>query len=192
MVVLLEGSPFSREKRWGSVRVLGHLPDKCPFPLITQFRRQASSRKSPKHFPFMDDGGHWAHCSLQSSRNFLYPSLDLCLETILSRRSADYSFDFMLGLRCLWSSLYLGRQSIDEHSYWASRERRKWRWRRGWRWRRSSVQGWRWFPPLNLERNFSAITQWRKTFWWLMTHAPFSSSDKCISTFMYVIYISNI
>ena len=29
---------------------------------------------------------------------FLYPSPDLCLETILFRRSTDNSFDFMLGL----------------------------------------------------------------------------------------------
>jgi hypothetical protein len=49
MVVLLEGSPISTEELWSSVSdhwVLGHLPDRGPSPLIAQFGRAGSSRKS--------------------------------------------------------------------------------------------------------------------------------------------------
>ena len=43
-------------------RVLGHLPDQASSPLIAQFGRAASFRKSlgvSKLLPFKNDGGHW-------------------------------------------------------------------------------------------------------------------------------------
>ena len=36
--------------------------------------------------------------TFKAAEMFLDPSPDLCLETILSQRSTDNSFDFMLGL----------------------------------------------------------------------------------------------
>ena len=60
MVVLLEGSPISTEDLCDH-RVLDHLSDHGPSPLITQFGRAASSRKSlggSKLLPFNNDGGH--------------------------------------------------------------------------------------------------------------------------------------
>ena len=70
-------------------RVLSHLPDQGPSPSITQFGWAASSRKSlgySKLLPFKNDGGH---CVLRDFKCciFWYPSPDLCLDTILSRRS---------------------------------------------------------------------------------------------------------
>ena len=47
-----------------------------PFSPIAQFRRPASSRKSPggsELLPFTDDGGHFAQWDLQSSRIFSVP-----------------------------------------------------------------------------------------------------------------------
>ena len=80
MVVLLEGSPLSTEERWSSDRVtIGFLVTsltKALLPPIAQFRRPASSRKSPggsELLPFTDDGGHCAHWDLQSSRIFSVP-----------------------------------------------------------------------------------------------------------------------
>ena len=72
MIVLLEGSPFSTEV------TIGFLVTSLTkaLPPIAQFRRPASSRKSPggsELFPFMDDGGHCAHWDLQSSRHFSVP-----------------------------------------------------------------------------------------------------------------------
>ena len=84
MVVLLEGSPLSTEERWSSDsdhRVLGHSPDKGPSPPIAQFRRPASSRKSPggsKLLPFTDDGSHCAQWDLQSSRIFFCAFPQIC------------------------------------------------------------------------------------------------------------------
>jgi hypothetical protein len=93
MVVLLEGSPISKEELWSSVSdhgVLGHLPDQGPSPLIAQFGWEASSRKSlggSKLLLFKDDGGHCVLGEHQCSIHFFwYPSPDLCLDTILSWR----------------------------------------------------------------------------------------------------------
>ena len=87
MVVLLEGSPISiKELCQSDHRVLGHLPDQGPSPLIAQFGQAASSRKSlggSELLPFKNDGFFW------------YPSPDLCLDTILSWSSTDNSFDLM-------------------------------------------------------------------------------------------------
>ena len=69
MVVLLEGSPISTEEPCQSDhRVLGHLPDQGPSPLIAQSGWAASSRKSIggyKLLPFKNDGGHCVHGDLQ-------------------------------------------------------------------------------------------------------------------------------
>ena len=64
IVVLLEGSPISRgtlELCQSDHRVLGHLPDQGPSPLIAQFGQETSSGKSldgSKRFLFKNDGGH--------------------------------------------------------------------------------------------------------------------------------------
>ena len=92
MVVLLEGSPISTEEL--ELCQSDHLvPDRGPSPLIAQFGRVASSRKSlggPKLFPFKNDGG-----TFNAADIFWYTSPDLCLDTIPSRSSTDYSFDLM-------------------------------------------------------------------------------------------------
>ena len=80
MVVLLEGYPISTEEQWSDHRVLGHLPDQGPSPLIGQFGRAASSRKSLggfKLFPFKNDGGHCVLSDLHAAEIFWYPSPDL-------------------------------------------------------------------------------------------------------------------
>ena len=41
--------------------------------------------------------------TFKAAEIFLYPSPDLCIETILSQRSTDKSFDFML---VLWSDMH--------------------------------------------------------------------------------------
>lgn len=76
-------------------QVLGYLPDWGPPTAFAQTSWETSSRKSPgisRRLPLMDDGGHSVHLDLQSSRN-LYPSPDLCLETILFHEvyPLDYS-----------------------------------------------------------------------------------------------------
>ena len=90
MVVLLELQRNSRgtlELCQSDHWVLGHLPDQGPSPPIAQFGWAPSSRKSlggSKLLPFKNDGGHCVLGDLQCS-----------LDTILSRRSMDNSFDFM-------------------------------------------------------------------------------------------------
>ena len=76
MVVLLEGSPISTEELGSSVqsdhRVLGHLPDQGPSPLIARLGRAASSRKSlggSTLLPLKSDGGHCVLGDLQCCRN---------------------------------------------------------------------------------------------------------------------------
>ena len=80
MVVLLEGSSISTEELWSSVsahRVHGYIPYQGPSPLIAQFGRAASSRKSlggSKLLPFIkNDGGHCVLGDLQCSINVLVP-----------------------------------------------------------------------------------------------------------------------
>ena len=103
MVVLLEGSPISTEELWGSVketiRFLVTSLTKALLTPIPLFARAASSRKSlggSKLRPFKNDGGHcsWGSSMLQIYI-YWYPSLDLWLDTILSRSSTDNSFDLM-------------------------------------------------------------------------------------------------
>lgn len=69
-----------------------------PF-LIAQLGWMANSRKCPSYvklLPFKNDEGH---CVLAPT--FLYPSLDLCLNTILSRRSVPSTT-----LLCFCSEMY--------------------------------------------------------------------------------------
>ena len=72
MVVLLEDSPISTEELGSDHWVL----------------------------PFKNDGVHGLLWDLQFCNYiyiyiYIYPSPDLCLDTIMSRRSTDNSFDFM-------------------------------------------------------------------------------------------------
>ena len=104
MVVLLEGSPISTEELWSSVRVtIGFLVTsltKALLPLIAQFGRAASSRKSPggsKLLPFKNDGLHSVLCNLQCCRNVFYPSPDLYLDTILSELCRQFLWPHGLG-----------------------------------------------------------------------------------------------
>ena len=78
MVVLLEVYPISTEELCQSdQRVLGHLPDQGPSPLIAQFGPAASaSRKSlggSKLLPFKNDGGHCVLGDFQCCINVLLP-----------------------------------------------------------------------------------------------------------------------
>ena len=107
MVVLLEGSPLSTEERWRSDRVtIGFLVTSLTKALLpgslSLEGRPASSRKSPgssELLPFTDDQEATVLIgTFKAAEIFLYPSPDLFLKTILSRRSTDNSFDFMLGL----------------------------------------------------------------------------------------------
>ena len=98
---------------WPSV--LGHLPDQVSSPLISQFCRAASSMTSL-------GGSKLLHLRMIESTVLLgtfnaagifwYPPPDLCLDTILSRRSTDNSFDLM-ALFLLWHALSTVRPSID-------------------------------------------------------------------------------
>ena len=79
MVVLLEGSPISKEHIWSSVsdhQVLRHHPDQGFSPPIAKFGLSASSRKSlggSKFLPFKNDGGHCVLGDLQCCSNVLVP-----------------------------------------------------------------------------------------------------------------------
>ena len=93
MVVLLEVSPIHR----GTLeRCLGHLPST---PRIAQLGRAAISRKSLYWFQTSSILRMMEAIVFLGTFNaaelFLYPSPDLCLNTILSRSSTDNSFDLM-------------------------------------------------------------------------------------------------
>ena len=99
-------------------RVLGHLPDQGPPPPIAQFGWAASSRKSLGGFkllPFKNDGGHCVLGDLQFCRHFLVPFSRSVprLNLILSRSSADNSFDLIHGLFFFWHSLSIVGPYID-------------------------------------------------------------------------------
>jgi hypothetical protein len=100
MVVLLEGSPISTEELWSSVksdhRVLGHLPAQGLSPLIAQFGRAASSRKSLSGFHLRIMEATVFLGTFNTADIFWYPSPDLHLDTILSQSSTDNSFDLMV------------------------------------------------------------------------------------------------
>ena len=81
--------------------VLGNLPDQDPSPPIAQFGRAASSNQS-----------WWLRMmeatvflgKFKAAEMFWYSSPDPCLDTILSRRSTDISFDPMACF-LLWHAL---------------------------------------------------------------------------------------
>ena len=105
MVVLLEGSPLSTEERWSSDRVtIGFLVTSLTKALLP---RSLSLDGRPAlgrvlvvlnffHLRMME--ATVLIGTFKAAEIFLYPSPDLFLKTILSRRSTDNSFDFMLGL----------------------------------------------------------------------------------------------
>jgi hypothetical protein len=96
MVVLLEVSPIHR----GTLeRCLGHLSDQGPTPRIAQLGRAAISGKSLYWFQTssilrMMEATVFLGTFI-AAEHFWNPSLDLCLNTILSRSSTDNSFDLM-------------------------------------------------------------------------------------------------
>ena len=101
MLVLVEGSPISTEELWSSfsvtIRFLLTALTKDLHP-IAQFGKEARSRKSlgdSKLLPFKNVGGHCFLGDLNAADIFYYPSPDPCLDTILSRRSTDNSFELM-------------------------------------------------------------------------------------------------
>jgi hypothetical protein len=117
MVVLLEGSPSNTEELWSSVSdhwVLGHLQNQDPSPPIAQNDWAASSRESlggagrvlvvPNFFHLRMMEATVFLGDLQCCRHFWCPSLDLCLDTILSRSSTDNSFDLIETDVCLSKS----------------------------------------------------------------------------------------
>ncbi len=65
--------------------------------LLSLARRPALGRVLvvPNFFHIRMMEGHCAHWDLICCRNFSVPFPDLCLDTILSRRSTDNSLDFM-------------------------------------------------------------------------------------------------
>ena len=105
MVVLLEGCPLSTEERWSSHRVTrGFLVTSLTRALLPQslsLDGQPALGRVLVDSNFINLQMMEATVligSFKAAEMFLYPSPDLCLETILSRRSIINSFDFMLGL----------------------------------------------------------------------------------------------
>lgn len=84
MVVLLEGSPLSREQHLSSVRATINFL----VTSLTEALYPNCSRKSP--------GGYKLFGTINTPEIFLSPSPDLCLNIILSQRSADNSLDLMV------------------------------------------------------------------------------------------------
>jgi len=102
MVVLLEGSPLSTEKRWSSVRVtIGFLVTSLTEALLPRSLslagRPALGRVLvvPNFFHLRMMEATVLIGTFNAAEIFLYPSPDLCLDTILSRRSTDDSLDFI-------------------------------------------------------------------------------------------------
>ena len=115
MVVLLEGSPISTEELWSSVRMtivwfLVTSLTKALLPPIAQFGLVVSNFF---HLWMMEATLFFGTFNAADLFIF-YPSPDLCLDTILSRRSTDNSFDLIaFALTCAvnWGILY--RQVCD-------------------------------------------------------------------------------
>ena len=97
MVVLLEGSPISREELWSSVSdnwVLGYLPVQVPSPPIAQFGRADGFKKSlcgqiSSVFRMMEA------TVFLGTFNAAYIFLVPFPRSILSQSSVDNSFDLM-------------------------------------------------------------------------------------------------
>ena len=96
-------------------RVLGYLPNQGPSPLIAQFGRATSSRKSLGGSKFFHLGMMEVTVCLgtfNAADNLWYPSPDLCFDTILSRSSMDNYFDLMAWF-LLWHSVSTVGPYID-------------------------------------------------------------------------------
>ena len=78
--------------------VLGHLPVQVPSPLIAQFGRAASSRKSlggSKLLPFKHDGGHCVLGDIQCYRHFVVPfPVSECDRQFLRARGLLFTLTF--------------------------------------------------------------------------------------------------
>ena len=118
MVVLLEGSPFSTEDHWSSVRVtIRFLVTSLTKALLPRLHSLAARPSLgvlvvPKLLRFKNDGGHCVLGDLQCCTHFWYPSPDLCLDTILSRRSTVNYLDLIAWV-LLWHALSTVRHFID-------------------------------------------------------------------------------
>ena len=102
MVVLLECSPISTEELWSSVRVsIGFLVTsltKALLPrLLSLVGRSALGRVLvvPNFFYLRMIEATVLLGTFNAAEMFWYPSLDLCLDTILSRSSTDNSFNLL-------------------------------------------------------------------------------------------------
>ena len=101
MVVLLEGSPVSTEERWSSDWVtITSLTKALLLRSLSLDGRPALGRvlMVPNFFHLRMMEATVLIGTFKVAYFFLYPSPDLFLKTILSRRSTDNSFEFMLGL----------------------------------------------------------------------------------------------
>ncbi|KAK3535077.1 hypothetical protein QTP70_003027 [Hemibagrus guttatus] len=103
MIVLLEGSPLSTEKRWSSfivtIRLLVTSLTKVRLPRSLGLAgRPALGRVLvvPNFFHLQMMEATVLIGSFNAAEIFLYPSPDLCLDTILSQSSTDNSLDFMV------------------------------------------------------------------------------------------------
>ena len=98
MVDLLEGS---LELCQSDHRVLGALPDQGPFPPIAQFGQVATLGRvlvDPNFFHLRMTEATVFLGTFNAAAICWYPSPDLFLDTILSRRSTDNSFNLMVWL----------------------------------------------------------------------------------------------
>jgi hypothetical protein len=102
MVVLLEDSPISTEKLWSSVKVtIGFLVTSMTKALLPQLFSLAGRPVLGRvmvvanfsHLRMMEATVFWE--TFNAAEIFWYPSPDLCLDTILSQRSTDNSFNLM-------------------------------------------------------------------------------------------------
>jgi len=102
IVVLLEGSPLSTEQCWSTVRVtIRFLVTSLTKALLPRLLRLAGRPALGRVLVV----AHFFHLwmieatvligTFNAAEMFLYPSPDLCLDTILSQRSTDNSLDFM-------------------------------------------------------------------------------------------------
>ena len=126
MVVLLEGSPFSTEGLWSSVRVtIGVLVTfltKALFPrLLSLAGRPALGRVLvvPNFFHLRMLEATLFLGTFNAADNFWYPYPDLCLDTILFWNSMDKSFDhqgLVFALTCIvYYGTYIDRCAFLNH-----------------------------------------------------------------------------
>ena len=98
-VVLLEGSPPSTDERWSSDRVtIGFLVTSLTKALLPRSLSLDGRPALGRVLVVLNLMEATVHIGTFKAAFFLYLSPDFFLKTILSRRSTDNSFDFMLGL----------------------------------------------------------------------------------------------